>query len=34
MHLLNTLMNWCAYLQDFDDTPIEKRVINAESSTL
>ena len=30
MHLLNTLMNWCAYLQDFDDTPIEKHVMNAK----
>ena len=24
MHLLNTLMNWCAYMQDFDDTHIKK----------
>ena len=30
VHLLNTLMNWCAYLQDFDDTLIEKQVINAK----
>ena len=23
VHLLNTLMNWCAYMQDFNDTHIE-----------
>ena len=28
MHLLNTLMNWCAYMQDFDDTHLKKHVIN------
>ena len=26
MHLLNTLMNYCACLLDFDDTHIKKRV--------
>ena len=30
VHLLNTLMNWCAYMQDFDDTHIEKPVINVK----
>ena len=30
VHLLNTLMNWCAYMQDFDDTRIEKHVINVK----
>ena len=30
MHLLNTLMNWCAYMQDFDDTQIKKPVINVK----
>ena len=29
MHILVTLMNWCAYMQDFDDTIIEKHVVNA-----
>ena len=30
VHLLNTLMNWCAYLQDFDDTHVKKHVINVK----
>ena len=30
MHLLNTLMNWCAYLQDFDETHIRKHVKNVK----
>ena len=30
MHLLNTLMNWCAYMQDFDDTHLKKHVINVK----
>ena len=30
MHLLNTLMNWCAYMQDFDDTHIKKHVRNVK----
>ena len=30
MHILVTLMNWCAYMQDFDDTIIEKNVVNAK----
>ena len=30
MHLLNTLMNWCAYMQDFNDTHIKKPVINVK----
>ena len=29
MHKLVTLINWCAYMQDFDDTIIEKQVVNA-----
>ena len=27
VHILVTLMNWCAYMQDFDDTIIEKHVV-------
>ena len=30
VHLLNTLMNWCARMQDFDDTHIKKHVINVK----
>ena len=30
VHLLNTLMNWCAYMQDYDDTHNEKHVINVK----
>ena len=30
VHLLNTLMNWCAHMQDFDDTHIEKHVLNVK----
>ena len=30
MHLLNILMNWCAYMQDFDDTHIKKHVRNVK----
>ena len=30
MHLLNTLLNWCAYLQDFDETHIRKHVKNVK----
>ena len=30
IHLLNTLMNWCACMQDFDDTHIKKHVINVK----
>ena len=30
MHLLNTLMNGCAYMQDFDDTHIRKHVKNVK----
>ena len=30
MHLLNTLLNWCTYLQDFDDTHIRKHVKNVK----
>ena len=29
VHILVTLMNWCAYMQDFDDTIIEKHIVNA-----
>ena len=28
--MLVTLMNWCAYMQDYDDATIEKHVINAK----
>ena len=30
MHLLNTLMNWCAYMQDLDDTLLKKHVRNVK----
>ena len=30
MHLLNTVMNWCAYMQDFDDTLLKKHVRNVK----
>ena len=30
VHIPVTLMNWCAYMQDFDDTIIEKHVVNAK----
>ena len=30
VYLLNTLMNWCACMQDFDDTHIKKHVINVK----
>ena len=30
VQLLNTLMNWCARMQDFDDTHIKKHVINVK----
>ena len=30
VHLLNTLMNWCTHMQDFDDTHIKKHVINVK----
>ena len=30
MHLLNILLNWCTYLQDFDDTHIRKHVKNVK----
>ena len=29
VHLINTLMNWCAGLQDFEETCVEKKVLNA-----
>ena len=30
VHMLVTLMNWCAYMQDYDDAAIEKHVVNAK----
>ena len=30
VHMLVTLMNWCTYMQDYDDTIIEKHVVNAK----
>ena len=30
VQLLNTLMNWCAHLQDFDETYVKKQVLNAK----
>ena len=29
IHLLNVLMNWCAYFQDYSETSTEKRIPNA-----
>ena len=29
VHMLVTLLNWCAYMQDYDDDVIEKHVISA-----
>ena len=39
MHLLNTLMNWCAYMQDFDNIHIKKhdrnvKIIPYENKTI
>ena len=28
--MLVTLMNWCAYMQDYDDAIVEKHVVNAK----
>ena len=30
VHMLVTLMNWCAYMQDYDDDIIEKHIVNAK----
>ena len=30
VHMLVTLMNWCAYVQDYDEAVIEKHVVNAK----
>ena len=30
VHMLVILMNWCAYMQDYDDANIEKHVVNAK----
>ena len=30
VHMLVTLLNWCAYMQDYDDDVIEKHVVNAK----
>ena len=30
VHMLVTLMNWCAYMQDYDDANMEKHVVNAK----
>ena len=30
VHMLVTLMNWCAYMQDYDDATIAKHVVNAK----
>ena len=30
VHMLITLLNWCAYMQDYEDHVIEKHVINAK----
>ena len=29
IQLLNVLMNWCAYFQDYDETSTEKKILNA-----
>ena len=28
IQLLNVLMNWCAYFQDYDETSTEKKILN------
>ena len=30
VHMLVTLMNWCAYMQDYDDAITEKHMVNAK----
>ena len=30
VHMLITLLNWCAYMQDYDDDVLEKHVVNAK----
>ena len=30
VHMLVTLMNWCAYMQDYDDAIMEKRIVKAQ----
>ena len=30
VQLLNTSMNWCAHLQDFEETDVKKPVLNAK----
>ena len=30
VHMLITLLNWCAYMQDYDDDVMEKHVVNAK----
>ena len=30
VHMLVTLMNWCAYMQDYNDVIVEKHVVNAK----
>ena len=30
VHMLVTLLNWCAYMQDYDDGVIEKHIINTK----
>ena len=30
VHMLVTLMNWCAYMQDYDNAIIEKHIVNAK----
>ena len=29
VHMLVTLMNWCTYMQDYDDVTVEKHIVNA-----
>ena len=29
MQLLDALMNWCAHFQDYDETGVEKKILNA-----
>ena len=30
VHMIVTVMNWCAYMQDYDDTIMEKHVVEAQ----
>ena len=29
MQILDALMNWCTHFQDYDETGVEKKILNA-----